>query len=198
MNAAHWYHFGSGMLKLKLAQDCGSIVCDNDLFSGGLNLKKVRKKTATNAIFPLSKDSKTSLTILSIPLGPKLVRTASATAKWSVSALSYSNKIWFGLIERLRVIINYPWRQLHLRYGHLSLFLFRRWHVLNFPPSLVALRQRQMRGLTCFYNWGAKKKTNPLCKASVCLGGGLWTTPLPEISAGPLTISFEIFRTLDN
>ena len=67
------HHFCNGVKDLHLLENGCSVICNGDITTGALDLYECACRNILN-------DQKISLTILSIPRGPRLVRTASATA----------------------------------------------------------------------------------------------------------------------
>lgn len=82
------YHFGGGVKNLHLLQDGGAIVGDGDITFLILDLKQTTQNSFCLETRCMSEDLSevksevkcVLLTILSIPLGPRLVLMASATA----------------------------------------------------------------------------------------------------------------------
>ena len=72
------YHFGCRMQYFHLFQNCGSIVGNRYIAFSGLDLKSEIIKRVAPRI------EQFRITILSIPLGPRLVRMASATAEKNI------------------------------------------------------------------------------------------------------------------
>ena len=106
------YHFGSRVDDLHLLKNRSSVLCDNNIAFGILNLNKTKKVNkcvfgrATRSSVPSAEEAMFSaqymLTILSMPRGPSDVRTTSATAM---------QRKKLGTVVHSRRGETYPWQQ---------------------------------------------------------------------------------------